>query len=360
MRRPFARSSLTPARHSHARSASDGGAPRSLFRAPARAAGGRGTQGEKMTALVRTFDPKVKVVLDSISPHGIRLPTVQFRQPRMIHADFLTHRVFSRNGRSSRAVPVVTLLEEAKNPYVPRFLKNKPGMTATEEFSDEERALAEAVWRDMADYTRKGVERLNAIGVHKQWANRPLEWFGYIDVLVTSTEWNNYLALRDHEAAQPEIQQIAQAIRDALDASTPIVLQPGQWHLPYIEPDDYRIVLDYLRNGVKINPTPERQLEILKKISAARCARLTIKPFDGDGSFEKELERYKNLIESRPVHASPVEHQATPDTGGVMVDAGHGPDKRKNRWHWDNRELHGNFRGWIQNRKTVPNEWVPG
>lgn len=305
-----------------------------------------------------TFDPQVKVVLDSISPDGIRLPTVQFRQPRMIHADFLTHRVFSRNGRSSRAVPVVTLLEEARKPYTPHFLKNRPGMMATEEFTAIELAEVEGVWRDMAEYTRLGVMKLNELGVHKQWANRPLEWFGYIDVLLSSTEWANYVALRDDEAAQPEIQQIAKAIREALANSEPTLLHPGDWHLPYIGPEDWdqawsMVGYDAVGDG--------KATALLKKISAARCARLTIKPFDGDGSFEKELQRYSLLIESQPVHASPVEHQATPDTKSHydltrVVDGKE--ELVRSGLDWDNPDLHGNFTGWIQNRKTVPYEAV--
>jgi hypothetical protein len=311
-----------------------------------------------MTTLPMTFDPKVKIVADSISPDGIRLPTVSFRQPRMIHADFLTHRVFSRNGRSSRAVPVVTLLAEARHPYVPHFMKNKPGMTASEPFTDLEFDEVEAVWRDMAEYTRLGVEKLTKLGVHKQWANRPLEWFGYIDVLLTSTDWANYLALRDDEAAQPEIQQVAKAIREALDASTPQLLQPGDWHLPYIGPEDWDqawslVGRDTVGDG--------KATALIKKISAARCARLTIKPFDGDGSFEKELQRYALLIESQPVHASPVEHQATPDTKSVheLARIVNGEKEIvRSGLDWDNPELHGNFTGWIQNRKTVPYEAV--
>ncbi|WP_276122627.1 FAD-dependent thymidylate synthase [Pararhizobium qamdonense] len=310
-----------------------------------------------------TFDPQIKLVLDSISPDGIRLPTVQFRQPRMIHADFLTHRVFSRNGRSSRAVPAITLLEEARFPYVPHFLKNKPGMSASEEFTDLEFAEIEGVWRDMAEYTRLGVMKLNELGLHKQWANRPLEWFGYIDVLLSANDWDNYLELRDHEAAQPEIQQIARAIKEVLDQSEPQILRHGEWHLPYIEEGDWDLAYTYLQKDRKFRslPSDAEILDLLKKISAARCARLTIKPFDGDGSFDKELQRYAMLIESRPVHASPVEHQATPDTKSfqrTQKEVNGAWQTVSEGWEFDNKELHGNFTGWIQNRKTVPYEAV--
>lgn len=307
-----------------------------------------------------TFDPQVKIVLDSISPEGIRLPTVQFRQPRMIHSDFLTHRVFSRNGRSSRAVPVVTLLQEARHPYVPHFLKNQPGMKAVEEFSKDEREEIEAIWRDMAEYTRLGVEKLSGLQVHKQWANRPLEWFGYIDVLLSSTDWNNYLALRDHEDAQPEIAMVAQAIRGALAASRPKLLQPGEWHLPYILEHDYEEAARHLHD-VERSFTQQAQIDLLKKISAARCARLTIKPFDGDGSFPSELERYRKLVLSRPVHASPTEHQATPDTRShyevIRIRDGQ-RQIMSSGLDWDNRGEQGNFVGWRQGRKTIPYEYV--
>jgi hypothetical protein len=74
-----------------------------------------------------------QIILDSINAEGIRLTTLHMRYPRMVHSELMTHRVFSRNGRSSRAVPVMTLL--AEDHYTPHFLKNKPGMVATEEMT---------------------------------------------------------------------------------------------------------------------------------------------------------------------------------------------------------------------------------
>jgi len=263
----------------------------------------------------------------------------------------MTHRVFSRNGRSSRAVPVATLLKE--DPYMPHFMANEPGMRASQEMSDEDRAKAESIWMGMVEVCKEGVRLLGELKVHKQWANRPLEWFGYIDVLVSSTDWANFFELRDEIGAQPEMDELAKAVREALDASTPARCVPGAWHLPYIDYSvDIRLVSEYLN---KTNPGWDRNLslqqegeaiqEILKKVSVARCARLTIKPFDGDGSIEKELSRYELLMVSRPVHASPAEHVATPDG-----------------WHsneyceraWDNEHEHGNFYGWRQFRKMIP------
>lgn len=286
-----------------------------------------------------------KIVLDSISPDGIRLTTIQLRYPRMVHADFMTHRVFSRNGRSSRAVPFATLVKE--EPYIPVFMKNKPGMVASEELEWRDAIAAQEIWEGAAKYCQEAAENLADLGVHKQWVNRMLEWFGYIDVLVTSTEWANFMALRDEAGAQPEIQDIATAIKEAMAGSTPTNLNAGIWHMPYINADDWDMVADY--EGFD-NPTVEEQVDLLKKISVARCARLTIKPFDGDGSIEKELARYDLLMTSRPVHASPAEHIATPDV--------YYQPTLESKGRWQNQHEHGNFTGWRQFRKQIPHNTV--
>lgn len=274
-----------------------------------------------------------KIVLDSVSPDGIRLTTIQLRYPRMVHADFMTHRVFSRNGRSSRAVPFSVLVKE--EPYVPHFLANKPGMVASEELDPFVHTMAVKRWLEAARACQDAAKDLADMGVHKQWVNRMLEWFGYIDVLVTSTEWNNFFALRDEAGAQPEIQDIAKAVKEAMEASKPTLLKHDEWHLPYVNLDEEHI----------------DTLEIAKKVSVARCARLTIKPFDGDGSIEKELKRYDLLMVSRPVHASPAEHIATPDTW-INTDTYHETGK------WKYAHEHGNFTGWRQFRKQIPHNTV--
>lgn len=295
-----------------------------------------------------------KIVLDSISPEGIRLPTIQLRYPRMVHGEFLTHRVFSRNGRSSRAVPFSVLVKE--DPYVPHFLQNKPGMIATEEMSAADLIKAKNIWHNAARHCQHAARELADLGVHKQWVNRMLEWFGYIDVLVTSTEWNNFFALRDEAGAQPEIRDLAVAIKEAMDASTPLQLAPGEWHLPYVNYERDRIAVREELGRISEGEV----LETLKKVSVARCARLTIAPFDGNASIEKELTRFGKLMVSRPVHASPAEHIATPDTfrrvsTSTLID---GKVVGDSELKWDHEHEHGNFHGWRQFRKQIPHNTV--
>lgn len=277
-------------------------------------------------------DITARVIEDSISPDGIRLTTILLRYPRFIHAEFMTHRVFSRNGRSSRAVPVKRLLlEDTVTPWA--WGANRPGMASDTLLNGWRYALAKATWLGLAAVNRAGVRVLHFAGLHKQWANRPLEWFGSIDVLVTSTDWANFYALRLDGGAQPEIRVLARRMHTAMARSTPKPLKPGEWHLPFISEDERSAAI-----GAPI--------EALKVMSVARCARLTIEPFDGDGDLRSEQRRYDALLTARPVHASPAEHQATPDHKSGIDDEWYAPD-----WH-------GNFRGWRQLRRMIPHESV--
>ncbi|AMB48349.1 FAD-dependent thymidylate synthase [Methylobacterium sp. AMS5] len=271
-----------------------------------------------------------RVIEDSLSPDGVRLTTLHLRYPRFIHAEFMTHRVFSRNGRSSRAVPVKRLLQESIVQPL-GYEMNRPGMASVEKMTGWRKFVAQATWLGMAHMTKLGVRILTGVGLHKQWANRPLEWFGSIDVLVTSTDWENFFALRLDAGAQPEIQVLAGQIDAAMALSSPRLLQNGQWHLPYCSENE--------RGTLTVQE--------LLVLSTARCARLTIEPFDGNGDFKAELARYERLVVSKPVHASPAEHQATPDISTGLT-------KRP----WKNPHLHGNLRGWIQHRKLLANEAV--
>lgn len=268
-----------------------------------------------------------KIIADSISPQGIRITTFHLRYWRAIHAELMTHRVFSRNARSSRAVPSRVLLTEPI--FIPVFGMNKPGMQsdiiAPPELQDKWRRE----WQDLAAVCRDYVERWSEEGMHKQHANRPLEWFGWIDVLVTSTYWHNFWTLRISDFAQPEFDDLARAMNVCMDRSTPELLQPGEWHLPYI---------DRVKDGLY-------SLDLQLKLSTARCARLSYRPFDGNADYDAEVSRYEKLVVSSPVHASPAEHQATPDTFSHTLGGG-----------WDHPKEHGNFGGWRQHRKMIPNE----
>lgn len=299
------------------------------------------------------------IVTDSVSPDGIRLTTFQLRYWRSIHSELMTHRDFSRNAGSSRARPSKAIIEQVRtNPWGPiHWGLNQAGMQAHRELEGDALWAAQAAWKMAAQSAADMAEHLNNIGTHKQVVNRLLEPFTYIDVLVTATNYANWFALRDHPDAQPEIQELAKLMRIEYGVNFPKLLKPGEWHLPYTTDEDWEVAERYCRDSrtTRGKPTHEEKLEIVRRISVARCARVSYRAFDGTVSpIEKDLERYDKLLASQPLHASPAEHQATPDT---MISAPPGS-------HWSQEwvfpEQHGNFRGWRQYRKMLPNEYVPG
>lgn len=254
---------------------------------------------------------------------------MQLKYPRAIHAEVLTHRVFSRNSSSSRAEPVKKNIERMRAdgfPFV-HVGKNQPGMQSREEVDPETRGAFEREWQELGNTVAIYVERwAEEYGVHKQVANRALEPWSHIHVVLSSTEWENFFSLRAHDDAQPEMQALAIAMRGAMDQSSPTLMRPGQWHLPYVHNDERR----------------RFPLADLLKFSAARCARVSYIKHDGKVPMpEDDLKLFERLVGAAPIHASPTEHQAVPDAKWLGF-----------LW-WKHRKFHGNFNGWIQHRKLI-------
>lgn len=303
-----------------------------------------------------------KIIASSINvENGARMDTLQCRYWRPIHGEVMTHRVFSRNASSSRAIPHASLTVRDADIFVPQFRKNKPGMQPGVFLTREEQAEAEVIWRDMYEYVERQTQLLAAksgLNIHKQWVNRPLEAFGYIDVLISSTDWSNFDALRIHEEAQDEIAILAEAMKVARDGVTPQSLRPGQWHLPYIDEEDIdrvRFLLTQAASPGDVSPQVSRSLRAVKglngfdpidhgyalllAISTARCCRVSYSKHDGDRpEIETDLQLYLRLAGADPKHASPLEHQARP----FLV--------REDEWR------QGNLKGFAQFRKFIPNE----
>ncbi len=273
------------------------------------------------------------IVEDSTSTNGIRLTTYQLRYPRFIHSELMTHRVFSRNASSSRAIPVNKMIEMVRNePAMPiNWGANIPGMQAKEELTGDNLVEVKELWLFAATQAANVAAKMNEMGLHKQVANRILEPFQHISVVLTATEFSNWFELRAHEDAQPEIHELAIQMRIAREASKPKLLQSDEWHLPYVTQEE--------RND-QFFKANEDNAALLRKVSAARCCRVSYLKHDGTAaSISDDLDLCDKLVGSKPLHASPFEHQATPD----VFDCG----------AWDNQELHGNFKGWIQYRKQI-------
>jgi thymidylate synthase ThyX len=265
-----------------------------------------------------------RVLLDSISPAGVRLTTMEVTFHRFILPEFNTHRAFSRNASSSRAIPIGKVIARVRDdPAMPEYWgKNQSGMAARAELEPAARARAQAEWREALSNALASAERLAAadIDLHKQLVNRILEPFSWITVIVSATEWANFFTQRCHPDAQPEIRSIAERMLAAYRESTPGIVPLGGWHLPLILPDERG--LDSLT---------------LRKLSVARCARVSYLTHDNVRDISRDLELYERLMSGGANgHWSPTEHVATP------LD--------------DPRAACANFRGWQQYRKLFDAE----
>ena len=343
---------------------------------------------------------ETKVLADSISDKGIRLTTIEATYPRLIHSELMTHRVFSRNSASTRAIPLANHLANLiKNPFIPeKFGINQPGMQSYKNLEGMKHDQAIEIWlagrdraltttlelilgrevmADLLDYdpTKEFVNgttlkeeffeiknllpkstdeidlnETSMLNVHKQLAGRGLEAYMWHTVIISATEWDNFYGLRVHPDAQGEIATSARLTQQAIEESEPQRVGPGDWHLPLVEDDEFT---NY-RDGVKA--------------SAARCAAVSYNRHAAKNPA-KEFERYQQLRNGG--HMSPLEHQATPfgwpdwelvkaqqQINDSMIAVS---GLRTNRSghiakHTENIQFMGNFRGWIQHRKQVPYE----
>jgi len=276
-----------------------------------------------------------RVLADSIA-HGVRLTTLEVCFPRFILAEFNTHRVFSRNSASSRAIPVATRIAQVRNnPFVPEaFGVNKSGMQASTTHGGCVGTVTRWLWILAARICCVIAWCLMKLDIHKQHANRVIELWAWHTVVVSATEWENFLNLRTHKAAQPEIQIVAKLIRDALAASTPRKLHDGDWHLPYATNDDHdgRLIADNILTSV------------------VRSAAVSFERQNAPRSSEAVKKRHDDMM--RLAHWSPFEHAAC-----VATDA----ELRKYALYTYTGEpaFIGNFRApWLQYRKTFENESV--
>lgn len=267
-----------------------------------------------------------KVIADSMSPHGKRLTTLQLEYPRFIHSEIMTYRVFSRNAASSRAIPVKRLLARVReDPAMPlSWGKNQPGMQAKEQLDPDRIEACRKRILEARDFMADVVQDLQDWGLHKQTANRYLEPWMWMGVVLTATEWGNMFNQRTDGDAQPEFHDLAdRAMLNAMNESEPQLQTFDDWHHPYVSTEEW------------VELGKDRGL----KVSTARCARVSYLNHDGKKAPFEEDELLCERLAKAP-HPSPFEHCASPASG---------PDVQS-----------GNFFGWHQYRKfLLPNENRP-
>jgi len=308
-----------------------------------------------------------ELVEHSVNEFGNELMTFRLHYPRIIHAEVMTHRMFSRNASSSRAIPVKKILEQVRdNPAMPvKFGKNKSGMQDDGEHDAKIPVYnpadlipeptyygIEDYWRLSADNASNFAEAIADAGYHKQIANRLLEPYQFMNTIISMTDIDNFWHLRLHGDADPTFVELSSCMYDAYQASTPTLVREDDYHLPFITKKfDEADNLHYYANDVEVD------LETAIKVSISICCQVSYRL--SDFSVEKAIKIWDMLVTMNPVHASPLEHVASP----------FGKDEYQAR---DNMNRHienlgylginalycGNFKGWVQYRKTVPYENV--
>jgi thymidylate synthase ThyX len=261
-------------------------------------------------------EPSATVIADSVSAiTGVRLTTIEVTLHRFVLSELNTHRVFSRNSASSRAIPSrLTMGRVAANPAMPTvWTREQPGMQGGLPLDSEQAADAERLWLRGRDAALEVAESLSKLGVHKSLVNRVLEPWMWHTVIISATDWDGFWEQRCSPLAMPEIRVAAEAMHSAMDHSRPNEIERGGWHLPYVREDERSL------------PLP-----VLRRVSAARCARVSYLTHDGVRDISEDLRLFRRLATARPMHASPLEHVATP--AGCL------------------EEPLGNFRGWVQYR----------
>ena len=299
-----------------------------------------------------------KIIADSKNKFGDRLTTMVVTFPRIILAEVNTHRMFSRNSASSRAIPfekMVKMVEE--NPFIPiKFMKDHSGMQGNEYFTDEEvkdLPLLER-WLQAKDKAIENAKELSYYGLTKQIVNRLLEPFMWHTAIISATEWENFFALRNHEAAEIHLQELARIMMLAYNSSEPKLLKDGEWHIPFGDNIDEERLFNCLNGTEKFDDLYTNGFEQFKiKISTARCARVSYLNFEGKDDYEADLKLYDRLAEMG--HFSPMEHCAKSMS---LDERNRNYITRKFVNHNESKEYGwcANFKGFIQLRKSFENE----
>lgn len=300
---------------------------------------------------------KATVVADSINKYGDRITTMEVVFPRFILAELATHRVFSMNSASSRAIPYRKMRKMVLNdPFIPiAWQKEHTGMQGTEYITNESDITNLKIeWLKARNEAINQADAISRLGATKQLCNRLLEPFMWHKVLITSTDFENFFSLRcpkydltednshsyrskkdyfkdygdagltytewllyNKGQAEIHIMELAESMLDAMNESKPTKLNSGQWHVPYGDNIDYVKLGAETTAHYELNPNEEINVDKWAlKVSTARCARLSYQTV-GDNpkiDYGADIRLHDILLDSK--HMSPFEHCAQA-VGGI-------------------------------------------
>jgi thymidylate synthase ThyX len=279
-----------------------------------------------------------KILSDSISKYNHRFITYEIVLPRIVLAELNTHKILSKNSASSRAIPVEKMIKKVlEDPYIPsHWGKNQRGMQAEFKVNIFTAWRSKKEWLKARDNAVDSANKLLKFGIHKQITNRLLEPFMWHTVIISGTEWDNFFSQRCHKDAHPDIKETAQLMRDLYNESIPIELNENQWHCPLIQDDEWHL-----------------SYELLKKISAGRCARVSYLNHDGKRDIKADIELGERMVKSG--HCSPFEHIARPMDDDEIINYSRFKKIPDKEWI-EEGPFCGPLKGWVQYRKEFLHE----
>lgn len=296
---------------------------------------------------------EANILADAISPDGVRLTSFEVEYPHAIHKDIMTHRVLSRSFKSFRAFPPEKVIENIKvDPFVPESFDYRiAGMGQGYAITDQDRA--HEIWFEHIDTSIKVAKAMMRLDLAKAQVNFVLQDLTWIRGIITATEWDNFWALRAApENVRPEVKKIASMMHEAYQQSEPVPYNYGRWTLPLISNNEFWSPIDQ-----------QSEVERWKKVSAGRCARVSYLTHDGIRDPARDVELHDDLGEDH--HMSPFEHIARPFSRDEWetirelqfeISKTLQLPKSKRDEMCRQVEFSGNFRGWHQYRKDIPNE----
>lgn len=317
------------------------------------------------------------IIADSENEHGQRITSFVCTFPRIVLAEFNTHRMLSRNSASSRAIPFEKMLKQIEeHTFIPiKWMKDHKGMQGDEYFTSEDFIsnkngrfpapyMLKKQWLKARDSAILRAKKLSYDGLTKQFVNRLLEPFKWHTVIVTATEWENFFVLRAHEAAEIHIQDLAFKMLEEYNNSDPKQLKAGDWHIPFGDKFDVKRLCETLY-GEYTNPGEQSLGMAPVKIATARCARVSYENFEGGDDYQKDIELHDRLASLG--HWSPFEHCAKAMNETEFFKHARGEftncsltdvnmntiscNRDSNNFGWS-----GNFQGFVQYRKMFDNE----
>ena len=277
-----------------------------------------------------------EIIADSITEKGNRITTFVLVFPRIVLAEFNTHRAVSKNSASSRAIPFKKMLQKVmKTPFIPiKWMKDHSGMQGNEYFSGWKLFLLKQLWLTARNLSVLLALILSKLGLTKQIVNRLLEPFMYHTVICTGTDFENFFALRAHDAAEIHIADLAYKMLEVYNENTPKLLNEGEWHIPFGDQFDEERLRNVAEGLISMEAPNEKELQRMKVcVATARCARVSYLNFEGQDDYLTDVKLHDRLFSMG--HFSPFEHCAIASSTDSYS---------------------GNFKGFTQYRKILAGE----